>query len=152
MPDESDLTHWALHVLNGTDTVSGYSLKNRSVAAEICVRVVSELEIQNLNRDYRQMNKVTNVLAFPQEVELEDGTNLLGDIVICAPVVAIEAKAQNKKPKAHFAHLVVHGVLHLLGYDHIEDLEAVEMESIEVRILKGLDIDDPYREEQAPNR
>lgn len=148
MPEESDLRHWALQVLN----TSGNAFYDSAVAAEICVRVVSELEIQQLNRDYREMDKVTNVLAFPQIIELEDGVSLLGDIVICAPVVAIEAKAQNKGPKAHFAHLVVHGVLHLLGYDHIEDLEAAEMESIEVRILKGLGLDDPYREEQALNR
>jgi probable rRNA maturation factor len=148
MPAESDLTRWALEVLNAPDN----SLYDSAVAAEICVRVVGELEIQNLNRDYREMDKVTNVLAFPQVVELEDGTSLLGDIVVCAPVVATEASAQGKEPQAHFAHLVVHGVLHLLGYDHIEDLEAVEMESIEVRMLKGLGIDDPYREAQALNQ
>ena len=148
MPVESDLVRWAREVLNAPDN----TLYDSALATETCVRVVGESEIQSLNRDYREMDKVTNVLAFPQLVELEDGTSLLGDIVVCAPVVAIEAAAQGKEPQAHFAHLVVHGVLHLLGYDHIEDLEAVEMESIEIRILKGLGIDDPYHQAQALNQ
>ena len=144
MPNDEEIGLWAVHVLK--------TLGMHTVPAEVCVRVVSEVEIQALNREYREMDKVTNVLAFPQSIELDVGANLLGDIVICAPVVEIEADLQGKEASAHFTHLIVHGMLHLLGYDHIEDDEAEEMEKIEVQILKGLRVADPYSQEKAPNR
>jgi probable rRNA maturation factor len=138
MPDNADICRWACEVLR--------NLGGDGQPAEVCVRIVSESEIKGLNRDYRDVNKVTNVLAFPQSIELDVGANLLGDIVICAPVVVSEAQTQVKEPRAHFAHLIIHGMLHLLGYDHVENEEAEEMERIEISILRGLGVDDPYQQ------
>ena len=112
MPGNADICRWACEALR--------NLGGDGQPAEVCVRIVSESEIKGLNRDYRDVNKVTNVLAFPQSIELDVGANLLGDIVICAPVVVSEAQTQVKEPHAHFAHLIIHGMLHLLGYDHVE--------------------------------
>jgi len=138
MPGNADIRHWTCEVLRKTD--------RDGLPVELCVRIVSESEIKRLNRDYREINKVTNVLAFPQSIGLDVGSNLLGDIVICAAVVVTEAQTQAKEPRAHFAHLVIHGMLHLLGYDHLGDEEAEEMERTEVSILKGLGVDDPYQQ------
>lgn len=112
--------------------------------AEMTVRVVDEAEIRDLNATYRHMDKVTNVLSFPAEVPEIVDLPLLGDVIICAAVVDQEAQEQGKLPDAHWAHMVVHGVLHLLGFDHEEDADAVEMESEEVKILKKLGFEDPY--------
>ena len=122
---------------------------------EITVRVVDAAEIQHLNQQYRGKNQTTNVLSFPfemPEINLPEGVpidasmaNFLGDIVICAPVVKQESKQQNKLLSHHWAHMLIHGTLHLLGYDHTEDEEAQEMESIEITILQKLAIDDPYQ-------
>lgn len=112
--------------------------------AELTIRFVDAEEGRTLNRDYRGKDYATNVLSFP--VELPPGVKLplIGDLVICAPVVAREAKEQGKPARNHWAHMTVHGVLHLLGYDHIDDDEAEAMEALETRILAGLGIDDPY--------
>jgi probable rRNA maturation factor len=122
---------------------------------EITVRIVDEVEIQQLNQQYRGKDKSTNVLSFPFEmpdIALPDGAQIdesmssfLGDIVICAPVVKQESKQQNKLLSHHWAHMLIHGTLHLLGYDHIEEQEAEEMEGIEIAILQKLAIDDPYQ-------
>jgi len=114
-------------------------------AAELSIRIVGAREGRTLNRTYRDKDYATNVLSFP--VDLPPGVHLplLGDIAICAPVVRREAAEQGKPVAHHWAHLTVHGVLHLLGYDHIEDAEAVRMEALETRILKGLGISDPYQ-------
>ncbi|MET3652537.1 rRNA maturation RNase YbeY [Dyella japonica] len=116
----------------------------RRKAAELSIRIVDAKEGRTLNRDYRGKDYATNVLSFP--VELPPGVNLplIGDLVICAPVVAREAAEQGKPSRHHWAHMTVHGVLHLLGYDHIEDEEAEAMEALETRILAGLGIEDPY--------
>lgn len=116
----------------------------RRKAAELAIRIVDAKEGRTLNRDYRGKDYATNVLSFP--VELPPGVNLplIGDLVICAPVVVREAAEQGKPSRHHWAHMTVHGVLHLLGYDHIEDKEAEAMEALETRILAGLGIDDPY--------
>lgn len=115
--------------------------------AELTVRIVDEAESQALNLMYRHIDKPTNVLSFPFESPIEMETPLLGDLVICAPIVEQEAKAQHKTIEAHFLHLLLHGCLHLLGYDHIEEDEAVEMEALETEILAELGFKNPYDEE-----
>lgn len=116
--------------------------------AEVTIRIVEEEESQQLNRDYRGKDKPTNVLSFPFEAPPGIEIDLLGDLVICKQVVEAEAKEQAKSLSAHWAHMIVHGSLHLLGYDHIEDEEAEEMESIETEIMQKLGFDDPYISEK----
>ena len=120
--------------------------------AQLAVRIVDEDEGRALNRDYRGKDYATNVLSFPAEVPegLPKGVKfpLLGDLVICAPVVAREADEQGKALNAHYAHLTVHGVLHLLGWDHEDDKEADAMEQLEREILAELGIADPYAGER----
>jgi probable rRNA maturation factor len=117
--------------------------------AQVSIRVVDEAESQALNSRYRQRDKPTNVLSFPADLPPELELPLLGDLVICAPVVAREAAQQNKSPEAHWAHMVVHGCLHLLGYDHISDAEAEEMEALETRIITQLHYPAPYTDPGA---
>lgn len=112
--------------------------------AELTVRVVDEAESQELNAAYRQQDKPTNVLSFEMDTEVPLEVPLLGDLVICAPVVAHEAKQQCKPLEHHWAHMLIHGTLHLLGYDHITDTEAEEMEGLECVILRQFSIPDPY--------
>lgn len=116
--------------------------------AELTIRVTDNDEVQALNRDYRGKDKATNVLSFPFTAELPAGVELdlplLGDIIIAEPTVAAEAQDQQKPYLNHFAHLVVHGTLHLVGYDHIEEQDAEAMEALERQILATLDIADPY--------
>tara|TARA_R110001583_G_scaffold2233_30_gene16539 strand:- start:8263 stop:8718 length:456 start_codon:yes stop_codon:yes gene_type:complete len=111
---------------------------------ELTIRLVNLTESQQLNKQYRQKDKPTNVLSFPFEVPEGIELNLLGDLVICAQVVEQEANNQNKALFDHWAHMVIHGCLHLLGYDHINDADANEMESLEVKILAKLSIANPY--------
>jgi probable rRNA maturation factor len=121
--------------------------------AGICIRIVDEAEGRSLNRRWRGKDYATNVLAFPASVPpgLPDGSapGVMGDVVICAPVVAREAVEQHKDPVHHWAHLVVHGVLHLRGFDHIQAASAAEMEQLEREILSRLGISDPYADEAA---
>lgn len=112
--------------------------------AEVTVRIVDESESQQLNFDYREKDKPTNVLSFPFQCPPGIELPLLGDLVICAGVVAQEAKEQQKTLTAHWAHMVVHGSLHLLGFDHINDTDALEMEAEEIQILAELGFADPY--------
>ncbi|MGV3580781.1 MAG: rRNA maturation RNase YbeY [Methylophilus sp.] len=111
------------------------------VDTEVTIRVVDEEEGRMLNSSYRGKDYATNVLTFP----LTEEPHLMGDIIICAPVVESEAHAQNKSIEAHYAHLTVHGVLHLHGYDHITESQAELMESLEVTILQKLGYANPYR-------
>ena len=111
---------------------------------ELSIRIVDRDESAELNEAYRGKNGPTNVLSFPFESPIPMEPRLLGDLIICVPVVEKEAAEQNKDLTAHWAHMVVHGCLHLLGYDHIEDDEAEKMEAIEVSILKSLNIANPY--------
>ncbi|WP_148254837.1 rRNA maturation RNase YbeY [Aidingimonas lacisalsi] len=111
---------------------------------EVTVRFVDRQESQALNRDYRGRDQPTNVLSFPFDMPPELDIALLGDLVICHDVVAAEAVEQDKTLTAHYAHMVVHGTLHLLGHDHIEDDEAERMERLEIEILAAFGIDDPY--------
>jgi len=115
--------------------------------ADVSVRIVDEQEMRALNRDYREQDKPTNVLAFPAGDTgfVPPGEMpLLGDIVVCAAVVAREADEQGKPPGHHWSHMLVHGTLHLLGHDHLESAEAEAMEQLERQILAGLGIADPY--------
>ena len=111
---------------------------------EIVIRIVDEQESAVLNARYRHKSGPTNVLSFPFQSPVELDVHLLGDLVICAPLVEKEAREQNKKVFDHWAHLVVHGVLHLLGFDHQEEKDASQMEAKETAILKKLGIPDPY--------
>jgi probable rRNA maturation factor len=113
--------------------------------AELLIRLVDRQESRQLNARYRHQNKATNVLSFPADLPEEVGLALLGDIVICAPIVAEEARDQYKSAEAHWAHLTVHGILHLLGHDHEAADAASEMESLETGILLSLGFPDPYR-------
>lgn len=121
------------------------ALRGRPDAAEIAIRLVDEDEMTQLNEQYRGGTGPTDVLSFPFEAPPGvDGCRLLGDLVICAPVVAERAVALGRQPTAHWAHIVVHGVLHLLGYDHQNNQEAAAMESLEDALLRGLGFDSPY--------
>lgn len=120
---------------------------------EMVVRIVDADESQELNRDYRGIDKPTNVLSFPFEqppglLELGEELPYLGDLVICAQVVADEARTQNKSLESHWAHMIVHGTLHLQGFDHIDEIEAQEMEDLEREIMQDLGFDDPYAQDE----
>jgi len=112
--------------------------------AEVSIRIVGAREGRALNRRYRGRDYATNVLSFPAELPSGIQSPLLGDIVICAPVLAREAREQGKSVRDHYAHLTVHGVLHLLGFDHQNDRDAAQMEALEKRVLARLGINDPY--------
>ena len=116
---------------------------------ELSIRIVDAAESQQLNRDYRGKDKPTNVLSFPFESPVPLQPRLLGDLVICAPVVTAEAAQQGKAEMHHWAHLTIHGCLHLLGYDHINDDEAEQMESREIAILREFAIENPYLESRV---
>lgn len=120
------------------------ALEGRRENAELTIRIVDADESRALNRDYRGKDSPTNVLSFPAELPPEVEIPLLGDLVICAPVVAREAGEQGKPLAAHWCHMVVHGCLHLLGYDHVEDEQAEAMEALETRILARLGYPNPY--------
>ncbi|WP_428772103.1 rRNA maturation RNase YbeY [Vibrio sp.] len=137
LPDESDFQHWL------TQAVTAFQPQ-----AEVTIRIVDQAESQQLNHDYRGKDKPTNVLSFPFEAPEGIELDLLGDLVICRQVVEQEAREQGKPLLAHWAHMVVHGSLHLLGYDHIEDDEAEEMEALETQIMQQMGFDDPYLAEK----
>ena len=119
-------------------------LKDSEQDSEIVVRLVDESESAELNLQYRHKSGPTNVLSFPFEAPEGFEMDLLGDLVICAPLIAQEAQQQNKALFDHWAHILIHGVLHLIGYDHLQDNEAEEMEALEIKILSTLNIDNPY--------
>lgn len=134
LPSEAELRRWAEAALEDEPRRG------------LVIRVVDEEESRRLNRDYRGSDKPTNVLSFPFEVPPEVPVEHLGDLVICAPLVKREA-ADQKKPQAHhWAHMVVHGVLHLRGFDHIDPADAEKMEAKERRILSVFRVPDPYQE------
>lgn len=115
-------------------------------AVELCVRIVDSEEIQTLNHQYRQLNKPTNVLSFPAEMDFIPGDyKPLGDVILCADVLEEEATRWNIPIENHWAHIVVHGVLHLQGYDHIEEDEALIMQELEAKILLEMGYENPYK-------
>lgn len=134
-PGEAAFRGWAEAALSG-----------RREATELVIRIVGAEEGQALNATWRGRDRPTNVLSFPADLPPELELPLLGDLVLCAPVVAAEAREQGKSVSDHYAHLTVHGLLHLLGFDHEDEAEAQRMEAEERRILAGLGIEDPYRE------
>jgi len=113
--------------------------------AELTIRVVNTQEITHLNENYRKKNGPTNVLSFPFSNPPDVELNLLGDIIICAVIISQEAQQQHKPIEAHWAHMVIHGCLHLLGYDHMTTAEAVHMEALETKLLQELGYADPYQ-------
>jgi probable rRNA maturation factor len=122
------------------------ALKDYPQDTEIVVRIVDIHESAQLNKQYRHKQGPTNILSFPIEIPEGITLNLLGDLVVCAPILEREAVEQGKALSHHWAHIVIHGVLHLLGYDHIEDDEAEIMENKEIEILQKLNINNPYLE------
>lgn len=141
IPEAAQLARWAR-----------VAVQRETPSAELTVRVVDEREAASLNEQYRHRSGPTNVLSFPFESPLESSPELhwrleiplLGDVVVCAPVVASEARIQAKMPEAHWAHMVIHGALHLLGYDHKTSEEARDMEEMERAIINELGYPDPY--------
>ena len=139
IPSAEQIGLWVRAALRGA---------GRSGPCEVAVRIVDEAAMQALNREYRGKDKPTNVLSFPAGdfgVLAHEQAVPLGDIAICAPVVAAEAHAQGKAVGDHWAHMAVHGALHLIGFDHISDSDAARMEALEVRILAEQGVPDPYR-------
>ncbi|QFU77033.1 rRNA maturation RNase YbeY [Halioglobus maricola] len=137
-PDEDDIRRWITAAL----------AEQRQADSEISVRLVEEAEMTALNQAWRGKTGSTNVLSFPSDLPPELELPLLGDIVVCVQVVAREAREQNKPLDAHWAHMFIHGTLHLLGYDHIDDEEAEVMEALETEILSTLNYPCPYRGDQ----
>lgn len=138
VPETPDVESWVAHAVRGSGTGTN---------AEVSVRIVDAGEIHALNREYRGKDRPTNVLSFPAGDVAglpADVPRLLGDVVICAEIVRDEAAEQGKPVANHWAHMLVHGTLHLLGYDHVTDAEADDMEALEVRILADLGVPDPY--------
>jgi probable rRNA maturation factor len=134
LPTRAQYERWVAAALNG-----------QRETAEVSIRIVDEAEGAELNRTWRHKDYATNVLSFPADLPPDIDSSLLGDLVICAPVVMREAAEQGKALEAHWAHLVVHGTLHLLGFDHETEPEAEAMEALETGILAGLGYPDPYR-------
>jgi len=132
-PDPQSIERWI-----------GAAIGNQRESTELSVRIVDAEEGQALNEQFRGSTGATNVLSFPFENESPEPLPLIGDIVICAPVVAKEAREQNKALNAHWAHMMIHGVLHLLGYDHQNKNDANLMESLETEIMQGLGFPPPY--------
>ncbi len=139
-PDEDDIRRWVEAVLAAEKNV---------VEVELTVRIVGVDEITDLNTRYRHKTGPTNILSFPFEAPPGVELNLLGDLVIAAPVVVSEARQQNKTESAHWAHMVVHGTLHLLGYDHQGPAEAEDMKAREISILHSLGYSNPYLLDEA---
>ncbi len=133
VPPESLLQHWVVK-----------ALQQDYPQLEQVIRIVDAEEIQALNKRFRGNDKATNILSFPAEQHDFLDYECLGDLVVCAPVVALEAHQQKKIINDHWAHLIVHGMLHLQGFDHIEDSEAQKMEALEIAILAQMNISNPY--------
>ena len=130
VPAEKEILHWA-----------GSALALGGSGGEVTIRITGEDEMQSLNNKWRNIDNPTNVLSFPLR---QAGSPLLGDVVVCAPVVRREAAQQAKALDAHWAHIIIHGILHLMGYDHTEEQEAEIMEAKETALMQELGFPDPY--------
>ena len=140
IPNDEAIRHWVTATLDAASA---------EVAVDVSVKIVDAEEMQALNRDYRDTDKPTNVLSFPAAPVAglpAEEAGVLGDIAICAEVVYDEAREQRKTPAAHWGHMLVHGTLHLLGYDHVNADDAAAMEALETRILEAGGVADPYRD------
>lgn len=133
-PSEADIQHWVEVALQ----------HEKRDNTELTVRIVDEAESAALNSQYRGKDYPTNVLSFTYDIPAEVEMNLLGDLVICAPVVQREAREQGKAEQVHWAHMIIHGVLHLLGFEHLNDSDAQNMEQHEIAILAELGFPNPY--------
>lgn len=140
LPSEEQLKLWANAAL---------LTRTEHEEPELTIRIVDTAESQELNLEYRGKDKPTNVLSFPFEAPAHVPIPLLGDLVVCKQVVGQEAIEQGKTLTAHWAHMIVHGCLHLLGYDHIEDEEAEEMEGIERVVMAELGFENPYKDDES---
>jgi probable rRNA maturation factor len=148
VPHAASLRRWVALALQSAVGKTTHSL---------CIRIVGNVESRRLNRDWRGKDKPTNVLSFPfddagvdsHRADVKGVAPWLGDIVICAPVVAREAREQGKPLRAHWAHMAVHGVLHLLGYDHVRERDASKMEALEIKMMARLGFDSPYEWESS---
>ena len=127
------------------------ALGNNDDPVELSIRVVAEQESAELNLRYRGKSGATNVLSFPFSAVTPEPLPILGDLVVCAPIVTLEAQQQHKALEAHWAHMIIHGVLHLLGHDHENDHDAQTMEILETEILLGLNYPAPYTETTEHN-
>ena len=139
LPKDEELLKWLNETLEFEDHGD----------TELTIRFVDENESAELNEEYRNKKGSTNILSFPFEMPDEIKLNLLGDLIICSDVVTKEAVEQKKDELAHWAHMIIHGTLHLLGYDHLTDEQAIIMETREIKILSQLGYSDPYREIEA---
>ena len=128
VPGENDILYWARAALDGKQ-------------GEVTIRIIDEAEMRSLNYRWRKLDSPTNVLSFPLH---DAGSPMLGDVVICAPVLGRETAQQGKTAHAHWAHIIIHGILHLMGYDHGKDTDAARMEAKETAILQNLGFPDPY--------
>jgi len=137
---ETDINHWIETTLLSIGA---------STDVELAIRIVDSAEGQSLNAQYRGRDYATNVLSFPADIELPEGPQILGDIVLCWPVIVNEANEQCKTITQHSAHLLIHGILHLLGRDHLIESEADAMESEEIGILQKLGYPNPYISEDT---
>lgn len=133
LPGKAQLQRWVEQVLQG-----------RIQKGELTIRIVDEDESAVLNSTYRHKTGPTNVLSFPFTAEVPLAVPVLGDLVICAPVMLREAQAQDKTPEAHWAHIVIHGTLHLLGFDHLSGDQARDMETLEIKLMEQLGFTNPY--------
>jgi probable rRNA maturation factor len=138
-PDEDSIKRWA-----------SAAIRDERDNPELSLRIVDEIESADFNQQYRGKTGATNVLSFPFDAVTPEPLPILGDLVICAPVVNREAREQQKTTQAHWAHIIVHGVLHLLGFDHIYENDADKMEALETAIMLALDFPPPYESTERP--
>jgi probable rRNA maturation factor len=138
-PDEDSIKRWV-----------SAAIRDERDNSELNLRIVDEQESADFNQQYRGKTGATNVLSFPFDAVTPEPLPILGDLVVCAPVVNREANEQQKTTEAHWAHIIVHGVLHLLGYDHIDDKDAEQMEGLETAIMLELNFPAPYESTDRP--